>query len=116
MTRDIISLINIYVRTVLFNSISKEEGGSESTEDVDPEHLAKRAKRDEETHEELVKKAKQDLEKEKKKTPLDLRPTGILDEDLIFLRQTFPDKVSRGSKFKEILTIYNALISRLVLH
>ena len=87
---------------MLFNSISKEEGGSKSTgEEIDPEHLAKRAKRDEETHEELVKKAKQDLDEEKKKTPLDLRPTGISNEDLLFLRQTFPDKFSRGSKFKE---------------
>ena len=84
-------------RSVLFNSLTKEEGGSKSTgEDVDQEHLAKRAKRDEETHEELVKKAKQDLDEAKKMTPLDLRPTGISDEDLIFLKQTFPDKVSRG--------------------
>ena len=78
------------------NGVSIEEGGSKSLEEVDPELQEERAKRDAEAHETLVTKAQQQLEDEKRKPAMDLRPTGISDQDLLFLRQHFPDKVDKG--------------------
>ena len=67
------------------NGVSIEEGGSKSLEEVDPELQEERAKRDAEAHETLVTKAQQQLEDEKRKPAMDLRPTGISDQDLMFL-------------------------------
>ena len=78
------------------NGVSIEEGGSKSLEEVDPELQEERAKRDAEAHETLVTKAQQQLEDEKRKPAMDLRPTGISDQDLMFLRQIFPDKIDKG--------------------
>ena len=78
------------------NSITIEEGASKSLEEVDPELQEERDRRDAEAHDTLVNKAQQDLDDEKRKPAMDLRPTGISDQDLKFLRQIFPDKIDKG--------------------
>ena len=95
------SLRKFYFRSVLFHGVTKDEGGSTS-DDVDPEHLAKRAKLDEEAHETLVNKAQQQLDDERKITPLDLRPSGMSDHDVVIMRQIFPDEVDKGNKIRNV--------------
>ena len=78
-------------RTLLMNHVDAGEGGSQINPEFEAsaEHVAKRAKIDEEENKKMKDKADKFLEYLKNRSPPDFSPTGINESDLQLLRELF---------------------------